>query len=111
MSDTKPYYTYLTTDSNRKFLRPGVGYATETYAKISSTTRSLSPSLIAPGSRIVLMELHTSRQEAEKRYQELSEMTRGVRERLIRKSNPNWLSISPFLRPSLPNPKKAVAFA
>lgn len=111
MDDKKQFYTYIVTDSNRKFLKPEISYPALLNAKVSSIGSFTDIYGIPQGNRIVFLEQHRTHDEAEKRFNELSEMTRLIRERLIRKNNPNWLSISNPLRSSLPNPKKAVAYA
>ena len=108
MTGRIPYYTYIVTDSNRKFLTPAIGQHLDTQAPTDSIgTLPCTDSK----RRIVLIETHGSQQDAENRLLELYKMTRLVRERLIRKNNPNWLAIRVSLRPNLPSIKKAVAFA
>lgn len=108
MTGRIPYYTYIVTDSNRKFLTPAIGQHLDTQAP----TDSIGPHPCSDSARrIVLVETHSSQQDAENRLLELYKMTRLVRERLIRKNNPNWLAIRVCLRPNLPSIKKAVAFA
>lgn len=110
MCNRKQFYTYIVTDSNRQFLRPEIGHQLSSHTRSNSVGPLIVSDILPKGNRIVFLERHTSQEEAENRFIELSGMTRLVRERLIRRTNPNWLSIAP-IRPNLPKPKKAVALA
>lgn len=110
MRDRKQFYTYIVTDSNRKFLRPEIGHHLHSYTRSNHIGSLTVSDVLSQGNRIVFLERHTSQEEAENRFIELSGMTRLVRERLIRRTNPNWLSIA-SLRPNLPKTKKTVVFA
>ena len=107
MKANNQYYTYLVTDSNRTTLLPILGSEDPAHTKINSTQHHSIPE----GYRIVLLEQHSNQQEAQRRLVELSGMTQLVRERLIRKNNPNWLSITRQLRPNISPQKKAAVYA
>lgn len=104
------YYTYIATDSNRKFLQ--AGFCQDLNSVYQDMQSSQEPTLFsfAKLNRIVLVETHNSLYEADRRLKELNAMGRIVKERLIRKTNPNWLSLCPNLSKFRTN-KKAVVYA
>jgi len=104
------YYTYIATDSNRRFLQTGI--SNDLGSVYNDLYSNQEPTLFsfAMLNRIVMIETFSSQIEAERRLKELSGMGRIVKERLIRKSNPNWLSLCPNA-PKIRSNKKAVVYA
>lgn len=104
------YHIYIATDSNRRFLQ--VGLNQNLGSVYHELQEQAEPTLFsfAVLNRIVFIESFNTKLEAEKRLQELSGMSRMVKERLIRKSNPNWLSLCPHT-PKIGIRKKAVVYA
>ncbi|MVZ60481.1 hypothetical protein [Sphingobacterium humi] len=104
------YHLYIRTDANRRFLQPGI---TQNLMSLQQELQEGQACALFPQAvlnRIVYIESFNSELEANRRLQELSGLGRMVRERLIRKSNPNWLSLCPSL-PMLKPTKKAVVYA
>lgn len=104
------YYTYIATDSNRKFLQAGFSQDLNSVYQDFQSTQEPTLFSFAMLNRIVLVETHNSLFEADRRLQELNSMGRIVKERLIRKSNPNWLSLCPNIS-KFGASKKAVVYA
>ncbi|WP_099372927.1 hypothetical protein [Sphingobacterium sp. 1.A.5] len=104
------YYTYIATDSNRRFLQTGISQ--DLNSVYHDLQNSHEPALFSYAmlNRIVLVETYLTQSDAEKRLKELSSMGRIVKERLIRKANPNWLSLCPNT-PKIRSNKKAVVYA
>lgn len=106
----KTHHLYISTDANRKFLQLGISndmILLQQHMQDATKSGLFSTSVL---NRIVYLESFSTAVEAEKRYQELCGMGRMVRERLIRKNNPDWLSLSLPL-PGLNPHKKAAVFA
>ena len=101
------FYTYMITDTNRRVLQPGV--TTNLTAVLAQTNliQEESPFSQTDLNRIVFIEKFNSISEAKKRVIELSGYGRMVRERLIRKNNPNWLNLFP--NTAISNSTKRVA--
>ncbi len=85
------YYIYISTDANRQFLQAGMTTDIQQIALLN---------------RVVYLEMYSNQADAEKKLNELS-FGRIVRERLVRKQNPNWLN----LHLPIPNNKKAAVYA
>ncbi|WP_156306704.1 GIY-YIG nuclease family protein [Sphingobacterium endophyticum] len=104
------YYTYIATDSNRRFLQTGISQ--DLNSIFNDYQNSNEPALFsfAMLNRIVLLESFPTLADAQNRMNELSQMGRIVKERLIRKANPNWLSLCP-VSPKIKSLKKAVVYA
>lgn len=103
------YYTYIATDANRRYLQAGLTTSLNgTQQEISQGNPALFPFAVL--NRMVLVEAFDSMQAAEKRLSELNGMCRLVKERLIRKQNPNWLSLNLTL-PRTAGHKKTVVYA
>lgn len=107
----KKYRILILTDSNRNFLEvlltDDLLYTIQdiyiSHQALFNTTQHLT--------RIVYEESFDSEQLANKRYAELKSYPRMLRERLVRRRNPNWLNLYP-IRPIMSiNHKKAVVCA
>ena len=104
----KKHIVYITSDANRIHLE--AGYCQDLNFKIfelqsqSSLLLSNKPKAI----RIIHVEEYDSYEAAQKRKNELNLYTRMQKEKVIRKHNPNWLSIN-TAQPSYN--KKTVVFA
>lgn len=104
------YRILIVTDSNRNFLEVVLTndllYTIQdiytSHQTLFSTTHRLT--------RIVYEELFTSESAANKRLIELKSYTRMLRERLVRRRNPNWLNLYP-IRPMPLGNKKVVVYA
>jgi len=85
---------YLITDTNRVCIE--AGYCTDiTHILLELRPDAQSPfSYSAKCNRVVYMEKFNSYEEAQKRKLELGFYTHMMKERLIRKQNPNWLNIA-----------------
>ncbi len=103
------YYTYLLTDPNRMSIQAGISndlQHTLNESPYNHGNSSHNQSL----NRMVYFESFISKAEAERRFIELSSFGRIVKERLIRKANPNWSSLHHHF--SIPQIiKKAVVYA
>ena len=103
-------YIYILTDSNRNGLHVGM---TDDLQQATKTYRELRGSFFGAASvvgRLVYHEVFSSEVEALHRFKEVSRYTRMQKERLIRRRNPNWLTlgIGParppvFCHPDAPN--------
>ncbi|GAA4139468.1 hypothetical protein GCM10022216_17610 [Sphingobacterium kyonggiense] len=104
------YYIYISTDANRRFLQPGMSNdISQIFQQINNPDAGCFMSQ-AVLNRIVYLEQFSSEEEAMRKYQELQQFGRIVRERLIRKQNPNWLSLALPMSHFATN-KKAVVYA
>lgn len=106
----KTYHLYISTDANRRHLQPGITNDIIGLQQQLQDTTNAGMFSSAVLNRIVYIESFASEREAERRYQELCGLGRMVRERLVRRNNPNWLSLGLPL-PGLNPTKKAVVFA
>ncbi|MFC3196225.1 GIY-YIG nuclease family protein [Parapedobacter deserti] len=88
-------YVYILTDSNRSNLHVGM---TDNLQKVAGTFQKMT-GLLPEGDlrifRLVYHESFSSEEFALRRFREMSTYTRMQKERLIRKSNPNWLDVRP----------------
>ncbi|MFZ4262217.1 GIY-YIG nuclease family protein [Sphingobacterium sp. HJSM2_6] len=103
------YYTYLLTDPNRMFIQAGISndlFNTMTEATIMKGNTTTQSTL----NRMVYFESFLNKDEAERRFIELSSFGRIVKERLIRKTNPNWSSLHQQFY-TAQHIKKAVVYA
>ncbi len=104
------FYTYIITDSNRRFLQPGISQNLNlVYNELQNYQESKLFSY-AILNRIVHIETFPTKAAAQKRLTDLNQMGRMVKERLIRKNNPNWLSLCPHVAKNRTT-KKAVVYA
>ncbi|HMR19726.1 MAG TPA: hypothetical protein PKA53_10550 [Sphingobacterium sp.] len=89
----KKHFVYLATDANRTYIE--VGYCDNIlhrFLELQQTGMTLFLGR-ARFSRIVHTEEFRSFEDAQKRKLELGRYTHMMKERIIRKNNPNWLSI------------------
>lgn len=96
-------YVYIITDSNRRCLHVGM---TDNLYNATNTYQELTELFFEDSSkvtRLVYHEGHPSAEMALSRFTELSTYTRMQKEKLIRRSNPNWVSLMPS------SPLKAIA--
>lgn len=104
----KRHFIYITSDANRIFLE--AGYCQDISLKMfelqqsSSTFMTRSPKF----SRIVHIEEFDTAEGAQRRQVEINRYTKMQKERLIRKANPNWLTITNH---EVITNKKVVVFA
>lgn len=103
------HIVYLATDANRAYI--AVDYCQNIAHRLFELSQSGMPffSGNARIGRIVYMEEFATIEEAHKRKDELSAYTHMMKERIIRRSNPNWLNIAPIA--ALSRHKKVVAYA
>ena len=87
------HIVYITTDANRVYLE--AGYCEDITIKLMELQNSGSSFMIRGPkfSRIVHTEEFDSFEKAERRRLELNGYTRMQKEKIIRRYNPNWLSI------------------
>lgn len=107
----KKYCIYIASDSNRRHLEVNMSCDIQsTYQEMRTIHSSLFSQSIKLSS-IVYVEYMDSLEQAEIRVRELFALPRIVKERFVRKQNPNWKNLC-TLTPSLtiPNNKKAVAY-
>ncbi|GEM_PF-396734 len=97
-SNMKRHIIYLATDANR--INIEVGYCNNIIEQLFPLHIELK--------RMVYMEEFHSFEEAQKRKLALYTYTRMMKERIIRKHNPNWLNIATTVT-GLHTPKKVVA--
>jgi len=97
----------MITDTNRRVLQPGVTTNLTTVLDHLNPIEEESLFSQTDLNRIVFIEKFNSIIEAKKRVSELSGYGRMVRERLIRKNNPNWLNLFPNI--AIRNSTKKVA--
>ncbi len=89
----KRHIIYLTTNANRAYIE--IGYCKHTdLASAGICQENLSFFYTPRTNRIVYIEEFHSFEEAERRKSELSTYTHMMKERLIRRYNPNWLNIT-----------------
>ncbi len=87
-------YIYILTDSNRNCLHVGM---TDDLEKAVGPYRELTGlffDAFSNVSRLVYHETLANDADALRRFKELSHYTRMQKERLIRRTNPNWLDLS-----------------
>src|SRR5690606_6353135 len=90
----KRHIIYLATNANRAHIEAGYcQHIPHTLFEICEEDK-LQFFYAARINRIVYMEEYRSLEEALKRKSELATYTRMMKERLIRKQNPNWLNIT-----------------
>ncbi|MCA5004858.1 GIY-YIG nuclease family protein [Sphingobacterium bovistauri] len=89
----KKHIVYITTDANRVYVE--AGYCQDITLKILELQNTSSSFMTRSTkfSRIVHTEEFETFEAAERRKIELNMYTRMQKEKLIRKYNPNWLSI------------------
>lgn len=93
------YNVLILTDNNRKHLTFNLNLS-EISDMQTNAREANSPQ------RIIYEESYHSYEAAQSRLNELESYTRMQAERLIRRSNPNWLNIR--LRPSQPQPQQTI---
>lgn len=86
-------YIYILTDSNRNCLHVGMTDDLQQAAKTYRTLNGLFFDAASRASRLVYHEAFSDEAEALRRFKELSRYTRMQKERLIRRRNPNWLTL------------------
>lgn len=85
------YHILILTDNNRNALN----------ISMIEDNEFITGSLCHSGThRLIYQETHESQEQAVIRLRELQSYTRMQKERIIRRSNPNWINL---LRPSLRN--------
>ncbi|WP_353184541.1 GIY-YIG nuclease family protein [Parapedobacter lycopersici] len=102
-------YVYILTDSNRKCLHVGM---TTDLCQAAAAYRELTALFSDTGStvsRLVYHEAHPTETAALTRFNELSRYTRMQKERLIRRYNPNWISLSRTATFSVTRRHRAIA--
>jgi len=107
----KKHCIYIASDSNRHHLEVNISSDIQSTYQEMRTIHSALFSQAAKLSSIVYIEYMDSLEQAERRVRELLTLPRIVKERFVRKQNPNWKNLC-SLAPSLtiPNHKKAVAY-
>jgi len=100
----------MITDTNRRVLQPGVTTNLTAILSQLNPIQEESPFSQTDLNRIVFIEKFNSILEAKKRVSELTGYGRMVRERLIRKNNPNWLNLFPNVT-TTHNTKKVAVYA
>lgn len=105
------FYTYMITDTNRRVLQPGVTTNLAAILGQLNPIQEESPFSQTDLNRIVFIEKFSSILEAKKRVLELSGYGRMVRERLIRKNNPNWLNLFPNVAAVAHSTKRVAVYA
>ena len=101
------HLVYIATDANRLYLE--VDYCQDINVKYFELLAQLSSCFLSPSpklSRIILVEEYPTFEAAVKRKAELNMYTRMMKERVIRRNNPNWLSLVAI--PTNTNKKAAV---
>ncbi len=91
---TQKHIIYIATDANRWYLE--VDYTqdiTSTSYKLAQSNDNCSANCNSMLSRIVFFEEFDHIEKALARKKELSQYTRMMKERLIRRQNPNWLNL------------------
>ncbi|MBE8712338.1 GIY-YIG nuclease family protein [Sphingobacterium hungaricum] len=100
---------YIVTDSNRKFLEIGTSTnLSQTIFELQNHNKTLF-SAFGNLNRVVFSEEFSNPFLAEKKVSELRNYTRMQIERLIRKTNPNWLNLCVTAMPL--RTKKVAAYA
>lgn len=102
------HFIFITSDANRIYLE--AGYCQDVALQLFELQQT-STSFMRTGpkfSRIVHIEEMDSMEAAQRRKIEVNTYTKMQKERLIRKSNPNWLSIAKY---DIITHKKVVVFA
>lgn len=93
------YTILILTDNNRRSLKFKLSLS-------ESFNKHLSEWEVGTDHRIIYKESYDTFQDAQARISELETYTRMQVERLIRRSNPNWLNL--LIRPSIQSPTRAV---
>ena len=78
------YFILISTDNNRNTLNISVLEDQRFYNDLPANVRKY---------RLIYREVHESYDAAMARYKELQAYTRMQKERIIRKSNPNWVDL------------------
>ncbi|EFK55905.1 hypothetical protein ACR79P_17270 [Sphingobacterium spiritivorum] len=107
----KKYCIYIASDSNRHHLEVNLTQDVETtYQEMRTVHASLFNQVIKLSS-IVYIEYADTFEQAEKRRKELASLPRIVKERMVRKQNPNWKNLCSLHMPlTILHNKKAVAY-
>ena len=102
------HLVYIATDANRIFIE--AGYCQDIMLKFCElqTAEGIFMTGTPQFNRIVWIEEFATFEAAQKRKAEINYYTRMQKERLIRRSNPNWLSIIHMDKVAT---KKAVVYA
>lgn len=87
------HFIYITSDANRTYLE--VGYCQNIDLQLFELQQAANRFMInSPKfNRIVHIEEFENYEHAQKRKTEMNSFTKMQKERLIRKSNPNWLGL------------------
>lgn len=102
---------YIATNANRMHLE--AGYCQDIiykYFELQESRNSIFNATVMLN-RIVHIEEFDSFEDAQKRLAQVNTYTRMQTEKLIRKLNPNWLSLTNGLKNTIPQNEKAVAHA
>lgn len=95
MHSAMKYNILILTDNNRKTLKYMLSLKENFENQISDNKLEVTH-------RVIYKESYRTIEEAQSRLRELENYTRMQAERLIRRSNPNWLNLQ--MRPSLQSP-------
>ena len=87
-------YIYILTDSNRKALKVGLTHDLNYTMYYCKEMYSLYFDSHKKCSRLVYFEEVLTKEQALKRFQEISEFTRPQQERIIRSVNTDWRDLS-----------------
>ena len=90
------YKILILTDSNRKFLEVVCTNNLSGLLQDMAVVRDTQIGASTPLSRIVYEETFASEALAQARLLALNNSARMLRERIIRRQNPNWLSLYPI---------------
>jgi len=88
---------YIATDSNRSVLLVGISDNPEKIRRAEQGLPGFGGTPWTPAHRWVYYEAYPTAEAAQRRQAELSRYTRMQKERLIRRQNPNWLSLNPSM--------------
>lgn len=102
------HYIFISTDANRTYLEAGYcqDIALHLFELQQAGTSFMAKAL--KFSRIVYVTAFDNKETALRHKQEIQKYTKMQKERLIRKSNPNWLGITNY---TINTNNKVVVFA
>lgn len=90
----KKHFIVITSDANRYTLKTAYCQDVDSYLLQLNLANNLTISYSSPHrNRIVYIEGFSTREEAEQRRNQINLYTKMQKEKLIRRKNPNWLSI------------------
>lgn len=96
--NTMEHHLYILTDINRTSLHVGTTHNLDDAVKTYRDMYALFFDANSRISRLVYRETFATEEETIKRFEEVSQYTRMQKERLIRRTNPDWVDIS-IVRP------------